>query len=167
MLDFLHGKISARKLRLVAASSYRLIWHWIRDISSRRAIDVADQFADGLASGRELANAHAMAYSTYLNSYQNSIFAYAVADEDAAHAVTIAARDVAVVRRVNPLAALVRDVIANPFRPLPLLDKAILAWSDSTIPRLAQTIYDDRRLPTGTLDAERLAILADALEDAG
>ena len=167
MLDSLRGKISPRKLRLVAASSYRLIWHWIRDISSRRAIDVADQFADCLASGKELANAHAMAYITYLNSYQNSIFAYAVADEDAAHAATIAARDVAVVRKVDPLAALVRDVIANPFRPLPLLDKTILAWSDGTIPRLAQTIYDDRSLPRGTLDAERLAILADALEDAG
>ncbi len=108
-----------------------------------------------------------MAYTTYLNSYQNSIFAYAVADEDAAHAATIAVRDVAVVHRVNQLAALVRDVIANSFRPLPLLDTALLAWSDGTIPRLAQAIYDDRHLPPGTLDAERLAVLADALENAG
>lgn len=167
LLDFLHGKTSSRKLRLFAVSSYRTIWHRITDGTSRRAIEVAERFADCLASRRELATAHASAYFTYLNSYANSIFAYAVADEDAAHAATIAVRDVAVVRSVNELAALVRDVIANPFRPLPLLDRAILAWSSGTIPRLAQALCDDRHLPTGTLDAERLAILADALEDAG
>ncbi|MBI1915699.1 MAG: hypothetical protein HYS12_13350 [Planctomycetes bacterium] len=167
MLHFLQGKISDRKLRLFAVSCYRLIWHWITDAPSRRAVDVADRFADRLASRRELADAHATAYTTYLNSYDNSLFAYAVADEDAAHAATIAARDVAVVQRVNELATLVRDVIANPFRPLPLLDKGVLAWSGGIIPRLAQAIYDDRHLPTGTLDAERLAVLADALEDAG
>jgi hypothetical protein len=32
---------------------------------------------------------------------------------------------------------------------------------------LAQTAYDDRLLPAGTRDPDRLAILADALEDAG
>jgi hypothetical protein len=33
--------------------------------------------------------------------------------------------------------------------------------------RLAQAAYDDRHLPAGTLDNGRLAILADALEEAG
>jgi len=32
---------------------------------------------------------------------------------------------------------------------------------------LARAVYDDRRLPEGTLDPARLAVLADALEDAG
>jgi hypothetical protein len=32
---------------------------------------------------------------------------------------------------------------------------------------LAQAAYDDRRLPEGTLDAGRLAVLADALEESG
>jgi hypothetical protein len=32
---------------------------------------------------------------------------------------------------------------------------------------MAQTAYDERILPAGTLDPDRLAVLADALEDAG
>jgi hypothetical protein len=42
-----------------------------------------------------------------------------------------------------------------------------LAWSDGTVPRIAQAIYDDRKMPEGTLDTSRLATLADALLDAG
>jgi hypothetical protein len=42
-----------------------------------------------------------------------------------------------------------------------------LVERNDTIPKLAQAIYDDRDLPSGHLDHTRLAILADALEDAG
>jgi hypothetical protein len=64
-------------------------------------------------------------------------------------------------------AKLLRDVIGPlPFRPVPL-DPAWLAWHDATIPKLAEAAYDDRDLPSGHLDAHRLAVLADALEDAG
>jgi hypothetical protein len=63
-------------------------------------------------------------------------------------------------------AALARDLFGNPFRPASL-DPAWLTWHDGTIPKLAQVIYEDRQLPAGHLDTSRLAILADALEDAG
>jgi hypothetical protein len=53
-----------------------------------------------------------------------------------------------------------------PFRPVPL-DPALLTWHDGTIPALAQAIYDNRQLPSGHLDTILMAILADALEDAG
>ena len=33
--------------------------------------------------------------------------------------------------------------------------------------RLAEDAYEERELPAGTLDVTRLAVLADALEDAG
>jgi hypothetical protein len=36
-----------------------------------------------------------------------------------------------------------------------------------TVVRLAQAAYDARVLPAGTLEPERLAVLADALEEAG
>jgi hypothetical protein len=49
-------------------------------------------------------------------------------------------------------------------QPLPA---TVLNWHDRTIPRLAQAIYDERKMPEGTLDPARLAILADALLDAG
>jgi hypothetical protein len=42
-----------------------------------------------------------------------------------------------------------------------------LTWHDATIPKIAAAIYEERELPSGHLDNTRLAILADALEDAG
>jgi hypothetical protein len=41
------------------------------------------------------------------------------------------------------------------------------AWQTPTVLALATAAYENRILPAGTLDATRLAILADALEDAG
>jgi hypothetical protein len=49
-------------------------------------------------------------------------------------------------------------------QPLP---PAVLDWNDRTVPRLAEATYEQRQLPEGTLDNVRLAILADALLDAG
>jgi hypothetical protein len=53
------------------------------------------------------------------------------------------------------------------FSPLPHVAPEWLAWHDGLIPKLAQAIYEERAMPEGTLDAQRLAVLADALEDAG
>jgi hypothetical protein len=63
-------------------------------------------------------------------------------------------------------AALLRDVCGNPFRPAHL-DPAWLTFNGGTVVRLAAAAYDERALPEGTLDVERLAILADALEENG
>jgi hypothetical protein len=67
--------------------------------------------------------------------------------------------------RMNQV-VLLRDIFGNPFRPV-ALDPAWFTWHDGTIPKIAQSVYDDRDLPSGHLDAHRLAVLADALEDAG
>ena len=61
---------------------------------------------------------------------------------------------------------LLRDIFGNPFRPV-TLDPAVLAWNDSTVVRLAQAAYDERQMPEGLFDNSRLAVLADALEEAG
>jgi biotin carboxyl carrier protein len=66
----------------------------------------------------------------------------------------------------NDQVVLVRDVFGNPFRQM-LLDPAWLQWQDGTVVKLAQTTYEERNLPGGTLDNVRLAVLADALEEAG
>lgn len=59
------------------------------------------------------------------------------------------------------------EIIGNPFY-LPLsITPSVLAWKESIIVHLAQAAYDNRTLPAGTLDNARLAILADALEEAG
>jgi hypothetical protein len=59
--------------------------------------------------------------------------------------------------------ALLRDIFGNPFRPVTVSP----AWQSPTIVALAQAAYDERDLPAGTLDPARLAVLADALEEAG
>jgi hypothetical protein len=58
---------------------------------------------------------------------------------------------------------LLRELIGNPFRP-GRIDTTRLP---PPIPALAQAAYLERTLPGGTLDPARLAILADALEEAG
>ncbi len=61
---------------------------------------------------------------------------------------------------------LLRDIFANSFRPV-AINPAWLAWNDGVVVRLAQAAYKERHLPEGTLDNGLLAILADALEEAG
>jgi hypothetical protein len=58
---------------------------------------------------------------------------------------------------------LLRCIFGNPFRPI-TFDPSYLT---PTVVALAQAAYDNRTLPAGMLDNERLAILADALEEAG
>ena len=53
-----------------------------------------------------------------------------------------------------------------PFRSL-TIDPAWLAWNGGTAVRLARGVYEGRELPSGTLGPARMAVLADALEDAG
>jgi hypothetical protein len=59
-----------------------------------------------------------------------------------------------------------REVFGNPFRRS-VIEPGWLSWNNSTIPKLAQAAYDERHLPEATLDTACLAILADALEEAG
>jgi hypothetical protein len=65
-------------------------------------------------------------------------------------------------------AVLLRDIFGPlPFRPLPLLALHVLTWNDGCVVNLARVIDDDRPLPGGSLDNTRLAVLADAMEEAG
>jgi hypothetical protein len=57
-------------------------------------------------------------------------------------------------------------IFGNPFCPVSILP-TVLTWNDAAVVRLAQAAYDERHLPSGTLDNGRLAVLADALEEAG
>jgi hypothetical protein len=58
-------------------------------------------------------------------------------------------------REKTEQAALSRDIIGNPFRPI----TCDPAWRTSTVLALAQGIYDERAF-------DRMPILADALQDA-
>jgi hypothetical protein len=58
---------------------------------------------------------------------------------------------------------LLRDIVGNPYRPVTLSP----AWQTPQVVALAQAAYEQRERPAGTLEATRLAVLADALEEAG
>lgn len=56
MLEFLRGKVSDRKLRLFGVACCRSVWHWLF-LPGRRAVEVAEHYADELADGQELSDA--------------------------------------------------------------------------------------------------------------
>jgi hypothetical protein len=70
-------------------------------------------------------------------------------------------------RRHEEQALLLHDLFGNPFHPLPHLAPSLLKWNGGAVVKLAEAIYEGRLLPSGHLDAARLAILADMLEEAG
>jgi hypothetical protein len=82
-------------------------------------------------------------------------------------AAWIEMRETAASRERVAHTTLIRDVFGNPFRPVPAVDPACLARQGGAVTQLALMANEDRRLPEGTLDPARLALVADALEDAG
>jgi hypothetical protein len=187
MLEFLRGKLSDRKLRLFACACCRLVWHLLSDKHSRKALAIAERYADAEVSQDKLGFAWGdarrsaqVAYRQERETAEGSAMGAVsmLCESDIGRvvaAVELAARCAAypiqearlMVDAQHEQLRLLRDILGNPFRPSSPLPPAVLAWNDGTVPRIAQTIYDERRLPAGTLDTGRLAILADALLDSG
>jgi hypothetical protein len=88
-------------------------------------------------------------YGGYTDSWSTLVwqFRYQQKDETKAKEVEQIARK------------LLQCIFGNPASTI-AINPTWLAWNDSTIPKIAQSIYDDRAF-------DRLPILADSLEDAG
>jgi hypothetical protein len=80
----------------------------------------------------------------------------ALANDDATRSASEVAERLAQTR-------LVRENFGNPFRAVAIHS----AWQTATVLSLASAAYKERALPSGELDPARLAVLADALEEAG
>jgi hypothetical protein len=186
MLQFLRVGASERKLRLFLCACSRRLWELLTVPALRVGVEVAERYADGQAeeSEREAAwersrDAFWQAWGQFGNEPGE-----APTDEQLAHHGSLARAHLSVyapapegkldyydkktvsqswAERLDPeeercRCDLLRDLF-YPFRPV-RIDSTWLSWRDSTIPKLAQVIYDERAF-------DRLPVLADALKDAG
>ncbi len=175
LLGYLRESITDRRLRLFACGCARAIWRLVDGSHCSRAVEVAERFADGQSTREQLTAAYrrASGATTAANkaaatTCEAVLGASAGIDCAACAADAVGLTDeTAYLAETRKQARLWRDIVGNPFRPAPALDPAWLAWHDGAVPQLARVAYEDRRLPEGTLEPGRLAVLADALEDAG
>jgi hypothetical protein len=183
MLKFLHesGRLSPRKATLFAAACFRRLIRLLPDTRQHAGIDTVERMAEGVAtpearraaaSGARRAipsagNYSAMALKDDPPFVALMLYRALVSQDQAGHAVhAFGGLADWVAERAGPC-RLLRDIVANPFVAPPRIDLAWLAWDDGTIAKLAEAAYQERSLPRGELDSERLAVLADALEEVG
>jgi hypothetical protein len=152
MLKFLHGKASERKVRLFVCARARALSRgdpfpppppWAgRSIEcsirdAERKADSGEAFEQGAIWWVKEPNTHAAAAQSLI-VYWNRL----------------------------DCCTTLRCIFGNPFRPV-CISPVVVAWNDAAVARLAQAAYEKRNLPEGTLDNGLLAVLADALEEAG
>jgi hypothetical protein len=175
MLEFLWEKASDRKLRLFACGCCRLVWHLFIDERSNRAVEAAEQYADGAISDGELDAAAVAAYDAYTEAKVADGYdpesdvhpEYAGHIPFVAHSTTQEtdfASEWALslwLRRDDWEAHcdLLRCIFGNPFHPVSL-DPALLSWHNGLLVSMARQMYDSR-------DFTDMPVMADALEEAG
>ena len=183
MLEYLRGKASDRKLRLFACAVCRRAWDTLTPRRIRRAVELGEEYADGHATVLDLHRGRSQACEAaadFVHGTHRRLVNRDVSVEEVRlrlacdvvyhHEPFLIGRlrwhaDDVDLLTVGP--PLLRDIVGNTFRPPSRLTPCLLGWSDGLIVKLAEAAYEYRSLPSGHLDLNRLAILADALEDAG
>ena len=199
MMQHLHGCVGPggqtagapywnRKLRLWACACCRQVWNLLTDPRSRRAVEVAERYADGLAGNEDLrSNVTGLGVCAQPFAFQPA----AVLEQLQQYRPSPATQ-----------AALLRCVAGDPWRPVTVgLDEWGTHWSDQPVLALATAAYENRggvcetcngrcfvqagdedgrgwveQCPdchgtgtdgSGLLHADWLRVLSDALEEAG
>jgi hypothetical protein len=157
--DFAEGKAPQQKLSKANAAAQAAAGHARWDVPS----DASSPSAWAAASGAARSTAQKAGQAAAQKAVRTAVYDEDTRDDPGNNpwdnAWNAAEKEVH-----KAQAALLRDIV--PFQPVSI-SPVILAWNDQTIPKLVQTIYEERELPSGHLDPERLAVLADALEEAG
>jgi hypothetical protein len=171
MIEHLEHEGRNRKYRLFGCACCRRAWEHLTDVRSRKAVEVCEQFADGLADRTALRAAHQAAHDAVEDNVDTSqddnwtaFDAVRTNAEDAAYRAADLAADTlrnyvfAHKRDEEEQAqlALLRDIFGNPFQPVSFAPE----WRTSTAVALASQMYESR-------DFSPMPILADALQDAG
>jgi hypothetical protein len=169
MREFLRGEASNRKLRLFVCACCRGIWDQFTEEQGRKTVEVAERMADGQAepgevavARREIEELNRIKGERWANDAQQSeadggqelvpcLIAKEAVGNDVANCFVLGIAD----RRTQVV--FLHDLFGLfPFRPV-TLDPA---WLTSTVVALARQLYESR-------DFSAMAILADALQDAG
>jgi hypothetical protein len=159
LAHYMHTRASNRKKRLLACACCRQEWRRLGK-PGQRAVEEAERFADGLTSEAELAAA--------CRAAEAAGGRVALRPPAPRHIAADTCRPQVEGTPLFPaeegrMISLMRDIFGNPFRPVQLES----SWLTSNVVGLARAAHEERVLPAGTLEPDRLAILADALEDAG
>jgi len=182
MLKYLRmsGRASDRKFRLFACSCCRPIGHFLKDERSREAVEIAEHFAEGAVTRKELFDAHNDAMDAR-NDLANTYRTVSDAETDASHAASWAAcwegGAIEVARHASDSAAhahshegqetaekrsqcqLLLCIFGSVvYRPV-ALSAAVLPRHDGLLVSMARQMYDSRNF-------RDMPILADALEEA-
>jgi hypothetical protein len=191
VLTYLQGKGSMRQWRLFAVASCRRIWEFLPDRESQAAVETAEKFADGAIVQREIVIAQSRVSVTGLHrdfraTLKMRRMALAVEAAKATARPTMWLKTIrAEMRRaihavwsVECMGKTVQQILSLR-RQFCALTKCVFgqlarpslycnpAWFTPTVTSLATAAYEYRARFSGELDTLRLAVLADALEEAG
>jgi hypothetical protein len=187
MLDFLRGRLSERKLRLIGCACARPLTSRLKLVECLTALDLVENMAGGSAGAAEVAecarlaaelerfwrDAQARIPSRYRNftakCVAGAVYKLAVepdrdlpdgserVHENVAEALEeLCATWTSASKERLRQAAVVREIVGNPFRPVAFVP----AWRTSDVTNIARRVYASR-------DFSAMPILADALQDAG
>jgi hypothetical protein len=155
---------------LCVCACARSAWDRLTDGLLREAVEAGERHADGRATDELLASLFAQVYAAeypgggYSNDPEHFPGNAALSCVTPPDRVSKAAPS-AVAACWAAACRLLRCIFS--YAAPPATEAAWLAWGGGAVGRLAEAAYEDRILPSGELDRARLAVLADALEDAG